>query len=116
MPRPVILLCVALACGWFAVAATSLPAQQPAVQQMNREYELKAGYFAYFGGLISWPKTPFPGADREFVIGILGSNPFGQHLVATGSGHVLRAGVVNKDRIQDKRIRVVHYRSVGDFQ
>ncbi len=101
----------------IAVAAScaSIAGAQPP-QVINREYEIKAGYFAYFGKLITWPQQSFPGADREFVIAVLGSNPFRQHLIPNGNNITLNAGRVNVDRIQGKGIRLHEYQSADDLE
>jgi hypothetical protein len=98
--------------------AISRPEAVQTVQGMLRktEYEIKAGYFAYFGQLIQWPNPPFAEARTQFVIGVLGSNPFGRHLQATPTGFAINTEKIKTQKIQGKRIKVVEYKSVNDFQ
>ena len=108
------LLCFFLACG-VLIGARTTNAQQ---LKLTREYDLKAGYFAYFGQYVTWPNKPFVGSDKEFVIGVLGSNPFGKQLTPRGKAFALKSSLFPKPvgAIQRKRIKVVVYKTVGDFQ
>ncbi len=90
-------------------------AQQPA-PVVNVEYQIKAGYFVYFGTLIAWPEEPFDGANKEFTIGVLGKNPFARHIRATQNGHRIAAGRITADKIQNKKITVRHFKSVAEFE
>jgi hypothetical protein len=114
MRRLLAFLCVLLACG-VLIGNRTTNAQQPL---LNLEYEIKAGYFAYFGGYVKWPNPPFAGADNEFVIGILGNNPFGQYLLATGNGFAIDTSRFKTPvkAIQRKSIKIVEYNSVNAFQ
>ena len=114
MTRSVLFLWILLVGGVFVADHRTSSAQQP--QFVNREYQLKAGYFAYFGRYVTWPKPPFAGANNSFVIGILGNNPFGGNLVANRNGFMINAGKVKAGQIQGKKITVVQYKSVADFQ
>lgn len=44
------------------------------------EYELKAALLPKLGLFVKWPASAFANAGSPFVIGVLGENPFGQHL------------------------------------
>jgi len=46
----------------------------------SREYAVKAAYLYNFGRYVRWPDTAFRGAQDPFVIGVLGSDPFGSLL------------------------------------
>jgi hypothetical protein len=114
MRRSLASLCLLLACG-VLIGVRTTNAQQPQPLE-NREYDIKAGYFAYFGQLIQWPNPPFAEARTQFVIGVLGSNPFGRHLQATPTGFAINTEKIKTQKIQGKRIKVVEYKSVNDFQ
>jgi hypothetical protein len=49
---------------------------QPKV--IDQEYLLKAAYLYNFGLFVTWPNNAVPG--NNFVIGVLGKDPFGKHL------------------------------------
>jgi hypothetical protein len=51
--------------------------------QQYTEYELKAAYLYNFGKFVQWPEQTFKNATDPFIIGIYGSNPFGEILQQT---------------------------------
>ncbi len=114
MRRPLSLFCVFLVCHAL-IGNCALSAQQP---QAVSEYDIKAGWFVFFGVYIQWPEKPFPGADKEFVIGVLGNNPFGPYVRPSGNGFAIHASKFPQAPkvIQGKRIKVIEYATVGAFQ
>ena len=48
--------------------------------QASREYDVKAVFLYNFASFVEWPETAFNDQDAPFVIGVLGSDPFGQAL------------------------------------
>ncbi len=44
------------------------------------EYEVKAAFIYNFTKFISWPAETFKSPTEPFVIGVIGSNPFGSYL------------------------------------
>jgi hypothetical protein len=94
--------------GWLillgALALTArLPAgraQQPAV---DKEYLLKAGYLSNFLRYTVWPQAGAPGG--QFVIGVLGKNPFG----------AVKAEI-EKLEIDKKKVVVREFKSMKDYQ
>jgi len=54
-----------------------------AFNQQYTEYELKAAYLYNFGKFVQWPEQTFKNATDPFVIGIYGTNPFGEVLQQT---------------------------------
>jgi len=50
--------------------------------EVNRspEYRVKAAYLYNFVQFVDWPAEVFPGQDSPFVIGVLGTDPFGAYL------------------------------------
>jgi hypothetical protein len=63
------LLCMSLAGG--ANAQSSDPPE-------SSEYLVKAGFIYNFAQLVQWPSTAFSQADSPIIIGILGTDPFGE--------------------------------------
>ncbi len=114
MRRILSTLCLALC--FTALSHSSTADAQQAVR--NREYDIKAGYFFFFGGYVQWPSNPFQGAEKEFVIGVLGSNPFGTHLRPGPDGFVIDSSQFRNSigKIQRKRIKVIEYDSVDEFE
>lgn len=52
------------------------------------EYELKAAFLINFASFVEWPRTS--GQDGRFVIGIVGSDPFGSTLEQSVSRRTIR--------------------------
>ena len=46
----------------------------------TREYDLKAAFLYNFAQFVEWPADAFEGPDAPFVIGIVGTDPFGHSL------------------------------------
>jgi hypothetical protein len=57
-----------------AVATSTFP------QELPPEYKVKAQIVLRFADRFSWPEKAFPEAKSPFKIGILGKDPFGDHL------------------------------------
>ena len=75
--RAVLGLCWAV----MLVLGISLSAAQTADEaEINREYPIKAAYLYNFSRYVQWPANAFPTAETPFVIGVLGSDPFGDVL------------------------------------
>jgi hypothetical protein len=82
-PANVLRHLVVLSLGWAMVsAATVCSAQEQTDEQavINHEYAIKAAYLYHFGGYVEWPASAFPTKDTPLVIGVLGTNPFGDTL------------------------------------
>jgi hypothetical protein len=47
---------------------------------INREYAIKAAYLHNFSSYVQWPAGAFPTSDAPLVIGVLGTDPFGEVL------------------------------------
>lgn len=65
--------------------AVLLPAPADA-RVFSREYDVKAAFLYNFAMFIDWPKEAFAGPDSPFVIGVLGTDPFGSSLEETVAG------------------------------
>jgi hypothetical protein len=50
------------------------------------EYNAKAGYLLLFTRYVEWPASAFPSEEAPIVIGVLGTNPFGDVLARTVQG------------------------------
>jgi YfiR/HmsC-like len=44
------------------------------------EFEIKAVFLYHFTQFVAWPEAAFSGPDAPFVIGLVGTNPFGDSL------------------------------------
>jgi hypothetical protein len=87
-----------------ALALTArLPAGRAQQPEVDQEYLLKAGYLATFGRYTVWPQAGVPGG--QFVIGVLGKNPFG----------AVKAEM-EKLEIDKKKVVVREFKSMKDFQ
>jgi hypothetical protein len=69
------------------------------------EYQVKAVFLFNFAQFVEWPVTAFPRADAPFVIGVIGTDPFGADLDAAVHGET-----VNKHPLMVER-----YRSAADI-
>ena len=65
----------------FIIILIILPAYS--FSQQYTEYELKAAYLYNFGKFVQWPEEVFKKNTDPFIIGIYGSNPFGEILQQT---------------------------------
>lgn len=69
--RFMIALAVCMSLGGLARA-------QSADSSESSEYLIKAGFIYNFAQLVQWPSAAFSQADSPIVIGILGTDPFGE--------------------------------------
>ncbi|MEO7299414.1 MAG: YfiR family protein [Verrucomicrobiota bacterium] len=53
------------------------------------EYKIKAAFIYYFVQYVEWPTNTFADEKSPFIIGILGSNPFGSALEETVAGEMV---------------------------
>lgn len=73
------------------------------------EYQLKAVFLFNFALFVDWPPSAFPSADTPFVIGVLGSDPFGDFLDETVRGEKVNNRPIVIQRFSDvDEIRVCH--------
>lgn len=64
------------------------------------EYEVKAVFLFNFVQFVKWPPTTFSDASSPYVIGILGSDPFGKVLENTIRGEVVEGRKLTLRRAQ----------------
>lgn len=83
--------CVCLTAGRGSPAAGSQPAP---------EYLIKAAYLYNFAMFVEWPNAAFARADSPIVIGVLGSDPFGQALDQTVRDKTVNNRHIRIDRVQ----------------
>jgi hypothetical protein len=84
----------------LCAAALLLPA--PCRTAPAGEYQVKAVYLFNFSGFVQWPQTAFDSPDSPFIIGILGSDPFGETIDA-----VVRGESLNGRPLQVRRFKTV---------
>jgi hypothetical protein len=65
-------------------AALAVQAQAP-----SREYQVKAVFLYHFTRFVEWPPAAFTSREAPFVIGIAGTNPFGNFLQEIVSGETV---------------------------
>jgi hypothetical protein len=58
------------------VLVSGLPAGSRAAVALT-EYEVKAGFLYHVGWFVEWPAATAQGRASTFIIGVLGTNPFG---------------------------------------
>ena len=49
-------------------------------EELSQEYQLKAAFLVNFARFITWPEQAFPADRQEFIICVVGTNPFGSAL------------------------------------
>jgi hypothetical protein len=64
------------------------------------EYQLKAAFLFNFAKFVEWPEEAFSAPDAPMVIGVLGENPFGEHLEQT-----IRGKTINNRPLVVKELR-----------
>ena len=80
-------------------AATAVAAEPAA-----REYDIKAAFILSFTRFVDWPEPALGSTNAPFVIGILGTDPFGSFL----------DDLVRNERAHGKPIVVERYTKVGE--
>lgn len=67
--------------------------------QTHPEYQIKAAFLYNFAGFVTWPKTSFSTTEAPLVIGISGTDPFGNYIDALVENEVVRGHPVVVRRI-----------------
>jgi len=78
---------------------------QSAESSPPREYQIKAVFLYNFVQFVEWPPAAFPGPNSPFVIGVLGSDPFGDFLDE----------LVRNEKVNGRPLVVERYRSVDEI-
>jgi hypothetical protein len=89
----------------LAVDARRGAGQMPP-QVIDREYEIKAAYLYNFGLYVTWPQGAVPNDQDQFVIGVLGKDPFDANLD--------RLAAVKK--VGGRKIVVHRFKSMADYK
>jgi hypothetical protein len=76
------------------------------------EYRFKAAFLYHFGKLVQWPKNT-PAGDSTFVIGILGTDPFGKHLDELARHNVRSKTIVIKKFVSVDEVKPCHILFIG---
>jgi hypothetical protein len=66
--------------GFLAAPDVALSQSDYGDSVTSREYTIKAAFLYNFGNYVTWPDEAFAGPQAPFVVGILGSGPFGDSL------------------------------------
>jgi hypothetical protein len=82
------------------------------------EYDIKAVFLYHFTQFVAWPEAAFPDPNAPFVIGLVGTNPFGpalQNIVggeAVGRHHLVVQGV--SDVSAESRCQILYFSEDGE--
>ncbi|MGE0158243.1 MAG: YfiR family protein [Gemmatimonadales bacterium] len=87
----------------WLIAAT-LPVTVAGQAAASRESQVKAAFLFNFGQFVTWPADRCPATDGPFVIGVLGTDRFGETLEA----------LTRDATIQDRPVAIERYESVED--
>ena len=100
--------CLGLACLLACVVAVRPSILLAQVAVIDREYEIKAAYLYNFGKDVEWTDAPEPGmeASAPFLIGIVGTNPFGKAL----------ADVAKAKQLGGRKIVIYELRAIDDYR
>jgi len=71
---------VCLGAALVGAGATKVQAQEDQGSGASREYAIKAAYLYQFSRYVQWPAEAIGGGETPFVIGVVGSDPFGEVL------------------------------------
>jgi hypothetical protein len=74
--------------------------------ETSPEYQVKAVFLFNFAQFVEWPTQSFEGAAAPFVIGVLGTDPFGSAL----------EGAVRGETLNGRSFVVERYRSVTEIR
>ena len=89
---------------WALAAALALAAGTGRAEPAPQEYQIKAVFLFNFAQFVEWPPDAFGGPKAPLEIGVLGEDPFGNHLEDTMRGEAIggRALVVRRfARVED---------------
>lgn len=81
------------------VAAAMVALAPDARGQRPAEYQVKAAYLYGFGRFVEWPADALSASSPNFVVCVLGEDPFGRLLDEATAGAVLKAKPVVVRRI-----------------
>ena len=85
-------------------------------QSQTAEYQVKGAFLYNFAQFADWPPQAFTGTDSPFVIGVLGTDPFGKFLDELLRGETIKGRPVilkrfsRVDEIQAVHILFIHHK------
>lgn len=88
----------------FAVCAVLSLLLTPHAAASSREYAIKAAFLYHFTRYVQWPSAA-GSADDVFVVGVLGDDPFGEHL----------AEITKKKTADDRKIAVRRFKELDEY-
>jgi hypothetical protein len=104
-----------LACAWLALAGVLWAGQ--AAGEISREYQIKAVFLYNFAQFTDWPTNAFADTNSPLVIGVLGSDPFGDVLDETLRGEVVRGRTLKAERYRTvEEVKTCHILFVGQSE
>jgi len=65
------------------------------------EYQIKAAFLYNFAKFVDWPAQAFENQKSEFIIGILGDNPFGEDLARIVAGKNVNERTISIQKFTD---------------
>jgi hypothetical protein len=89
---------------WLALFCLGL--NEARGETISREYPLKAVFLLNFAQFTDWPTNAFEETNSPFVIGVLGSDPFGSLLSET----------FRNEQVNGRKLVVEHYRHIEDVK
>jgi hypothetical protein len=87
----------------FVLLLSLCPVLYLAIASFSEEYEVKAAFIYNFSKFIDWPEEASPKEGEAFVIGLLGENPFGDHLKN-----------LKNHKVNGRRIEIQEYTLIED--
>lgn len=86
----------------FCLPSSAFPEKSAAA---DMEYAVKAGFIYSFTKFTQWPESAFPGGQEEFVIGVIGDDPFGNTLDA----------LAEQKKVQGRRVVIKRFSSLDEI-
>jgi hypothetical protein len=100
-----------LACGWLLLFR-SIHAQEAPT-----EYQVKAAYLFNFLKFVEWPGDPLASTHGQWIIGIIGDNPFGDQLEQVVAGKTVQGHELQVRRFQPgEDVRDCHVLFISDSE
>ncbi len=93
-----------LAAIFCAIFFFTFGAAESRAQEVSKEYQVKAVFLFNFAHFVDWPTNAFPDDQSTFVIGVLGSDPFGSFLDDTVRG----------EKVNGHTLVVEHFQNVDE--
>ena len=90
-------------------AVWGLPIRNLHAQEAPTEYQVKAAYLYNFLKFVEWPGDPLANTQGQWVIGIVGDNPFADQLTQVIAGKTVQGHELQIKRFQPgEDLRVCH--------